>query len=904
MNKKLLFGIMSLAALAACTNDDFESKNVVAETTSPIKFEVLNDNAAMRAAMGGDTGDKVVWSATAGDLFTLYHGGTCAASGDPLTAYENATYKAVTDENGQAILTTPSMIKPGYAIMTWPTDTVFRANGAALSIVIPQNQGGKDEKGNDIIQNQIPYVSDLINIQTYAAYNEDATKGAVTAYNTAGKDRKYSVYMRPMASQLNLKADYGDTEKTIAELYEGGADGLTGEDAIDPIEVTSVELLTTAGTNYFTTEIPLTFAAQTLPLARWTTADANNAWSHVTQFGTPAVSVDKLTTKHLLDDNKGCKFLILPQAAIAATGVPDGAVVVNTIYGKVVIADPDNGNPHATKYTTAEYQNAWYRYLSTRKTAADAMEKASATTAETSGDNVNKYKTVALNLQLGMKQTIDYMSTYVAKASLPAVETEPIGVALTRYVNVNLAHLDMSDLHITSDQQLRNAAKVWKKMGLDGVVVYLDGDDNNEFKISQKTINVINTINTGKAVADQFHVKPCGVATHKACNTIVITGGGNVPADLTFIEKNGTQIADVAFNAGEEWKWNGTVKTNGGATHAPINSFINRGTMKNDADATLKVTNFTGGVQKFVIPFENAEGAIWNITAGTLRVQFNVTNNGTVNISKGAQYRQDGQSVAAKKTTFTNEATTLPERITGVAEKIGKVYNEGVFATVGGGAINNYGLIEHADKDAMTFITANQSLNANGFTADAKFTSQFNSATSGAGNKMGQINLPYTNKDEDNISISAAAAQGFVSVTVNGGDELDEDEVGTFVNYIIVKHGVKTISELPAQIKYVEFNQPASEPRIEWNLKNTTVAPVKTAQYDGLIVKSDVNIKLGTTIAAGVTYLGADMYVAGVFNKAALTTPTNTIDAAATNWAGYFGNTTSAVATKYITFGE
>lgn len=51
MNKKLLFGIMSLAALAACTNDDFENQGAVAEQTSPIQFELINGNdASMRAS--------------------------------------------------------------------------------------------------------------------------------------------------------------------------------------------------------------------------------------------------------------------------------------------------------------------------------------------------------------------------------------------------------------------------------------------------------------------------------------------------------------------------------------------------------------------------------------------------------------------------------------------------------------------------------------------------------------------------------------------------------------------------------------------------------------------------------------------------------------------------------------
>ena len=60
--------------------------------------------------------------------------------------------------------------------------------------------------------------------------------------------------------------------------------------------------------------------------------------------------------------------------------------------------------------------------------------------------------------------------------------------------------------------------------------------------------------------------------------------------------------------------------------------------------------------------------------------------------------------------------------------------------------------------------------------------------------------------------------------------------------------------------------------------------------FDGLMVLSDINIKLGTTVNAGVTYLGSDMYVGGTFNKGA------------TNWDGYFGDTSGNVATKYITF--
>ena len=894
MNKKLLLATMSLAALAACTTDDFESQKAAAEASSPIEFEVINiDDARTRASMDGNS---VKFSAKDGDLFTLYHGGSL--SGSNLTSYENATYKANAEEGQAARLSTPTMIKAGKAIMVWPTDTTFRATGN-LDIKIPQNQTAN-------IQHELPYVSDLIDIQTYAAYSETATPPAKpTAFTTAGYYRKYPVYMRPMASQLNLKADYGNTENQIKELYEGEAGVETGE-GIDPITVSSVELLTTlggTGADNFTLKVPLSFTTPaTTPVniqARWNEADANNTWSHVTGFDVANIGAwaadgagsktEKLTTKYLLENNKGCKFLILPQATISG-GVDDAGVVVNTRYGKVVIADPTAPNPHKTKYTAAEYNNAWYRYLpaSGKITTATTEENVSAATAEASGDNAGLFKTVAKNLALGMQQTINYMSTYTAKAPLRTVETEPIGVALTRYVNVNLSHLDMSDLHIKDDKQLRDAARVWKKMGLDDVTVLLDGKGAaGEFEISQKTIKVINDINASIAGGTKsFKVMPCTV-TGEVCNTIVVTGASDIQnvQDMPFIVKNGTQTVDVALKAGETWKWGVDNKVIVPA--AAVAKIINRGTLLSDATATIKTQEAprATGAQNNV-PFVN--DGTWNVKApATLNVQFDVTNNGTVNIAKNAQYRQDGQT---QNTKFINEATNKPGRFGGDDSKIGKVENNGVFATVAASTkkaeIYNYGLIEHADKDAKTYITANQTLAANGFSADASFTTAFkHDATGNTGNKMGRINLPYSNKEEDNISVSAALAQGFVSVTVSTADApsdgiLNASVVGNKVNYVIVNGGIESISAVSAQVKYVEFNQPNTE--IEW--------AVASANYAGLMVLSPVNIKLGTTINATVTYLGSDMYVGGTFNNTA------------TNWAGYYGDTSGNVATKYITF--
>ena len=857
MNKKLLFGMMSLAALAACTNDDFETQNVVAEQTSPIQFEVINNNATMRASMNENT---VAWSANDGDLFTLYHGAALGA----VTGYQNATYKATEDAStGTAVLTTPSMILTGSAIMVWPADTTFRIGSADnLSLTIPADQSAK-------IQNEIPYVSDLINIGAYAAYNE--TTG--TDYNTAGKDRKYPVYMRPMASQLNLIADYAGTDATLAELTD-----------IDPISVTSVELLTTpgvGGTTPFTTEIPVTFtAALAADNTRWNAANDKNAWTHVTGVDRDnAVTTSDYLSTTCLTGNESAKFLILPQPALA-TGVADAGIVVNTIYGKVVIADPTG--PHGSQYTAAEYNNAWYRYLSTRITTPTTEENVSATTAETSGVNAGKYKTVAVNPAMGMQQTINYMGNYVAGTSLSVVNTEPIGVALTRYVNVLLTHLDMSDLHIKTDKQLIDAAKVWKKMNLTGVTVYLDGDaTTGEFEISQATIAKINEINTGKAVADQFHVKPCHVAapTSEVCTRIVIKDGGNVP-NLDFIVAGDTpNYADVVLKAGQNWSWTtndvtiATVAKKAIKVGAGVQSIINEGTFASGATATIATCDATAAAWTNT-PFVNAKGAEWNVTAGDLTVQFNVTNYGTVNISNGAEYHQDLANGAVS--TFVNEATDLPSRFDGDDTEIGLVVNEGVFAVTGTtttkGVINNYGLIKHDHANAKTYITANE--------AGGDFHTAFTDPT----NKMGMISLPWDNKDEDNISVTAALNQGFIAVTVNGEvtGALDATQLGTKVNYLIVKAGPTSIADVASQVDYLEIDM-TDDSELAWSTNQTV---------EGLVVLSPVNIKLGSTITVngtGATYLGAKMYVGGTF--------TNT-----GGWSGYYGNTTAKVPTYYITY--
>ena len=883
MNKKLLLGIMSLAALAACTNDDFESKTVAgaSEATSPIQFEVINNTeAGTRAEMNGNS---IVWSAADGDLFTLYHGG--ALTGTALGGYQNATYTAVANEGAPATLTTPSMIKDGRAIMVWPVDTVFKVSTSGnLAITIPE------ELTN--IENNIPYVSDLLTIQPYAAYSETATPPAIpTAYKTAGKDRKYAVYMRPMASQLIVKADYAGTDAVINALA-------TGADPIDPIALTSVEINDPDPLNPLTKEIDLSFATPTPTQGtNWNTV-ANNVWTEVTGFDLgSAVGAAQLTTK-CINGIESAKFLMLPQATIGAGGLAGANIVVNTIYGKVnIVPGP---YPYTTTYSPAEIADAWYRYAAA---GASTYGETETTTAGT-GSDAGKVK-YTNNIEKGLAQVIDAFSANNTTKATSVVKGEPTGAVGTRYVKVLLSKLDMDGLHVKNDKHLYDAVRVWKTIGTGNVTVKLDGDANGNFEISQKTIAKINEINAELAeetTPRKFKVTACNVAG-EACNNIVITGGGAVK-NMDFIV-NTTAAAAVVLKAGETWEW--AASTIAGkkaftvdATACGINRIINKGTLTSGATAKLAIYNNATPTpaQVTTIPFVN-DGK-WDITAGTLNVQFDVTNNGELNIAKGAQYRQDGLG-----NDFTNEATTLPERFVlndpsisaddkaAFVEKIGVVNNMGVFATVNSANIYNYGLIEHADKDAKTYITSQQ--NGAGFANPWATT-----------NKMGRINLPYSNKDEDNISISAAANSGFVSVTVTSANaptdkKLDVATVGKYVNYVIINSGVEQITNVNAQVQYVEIND-ENNTEIAWMPRFDALGNPIPYSYTGLAVLSDVNIKLdteikiwdGTTPGTGSCYLAADMYVGGKFNNGtAGTLP---------SWNGYFGSTALNAATKYITY--
>ena len=95
-------------------------------------------------------------------------------------------------------------------------------------------------------------------------------------------------------------------------------------------------------------------------------------------------------------------------------GSEKAGIIVNTIYGKVIVAAPAFTN---SKYTTDEIKDAWYRYVSATGATITGETKADAAGSD------GKFKTTA-NIAVGLEQTLNGFSVY--KATSGIVKGEPM----------------------------------------------------------------------------------------------------------------------------------------------------------------------------------------------------------------------------------------------------------------------------------------------------------------------------------------------------------------------------------------------------------------------------------------------------------------------------------------------
>lgn len=802
MKSKFYLAAAAAIAFAACTNEEDLIQQGSSNQGSPISFVIGTDNDAQtRVHWSGYT---LAWDEN--DLTTLYHGGTTLGS---LSGIQNAIYKAEggTDAEGKLVFKTGNMILPGQAIMVYPADTTFKYTGSGdLTVTIPAEQG---IEGAERIHN-IPFMSEGINIAAY-----DITKGQGAGYN-----KEYNIKMKQIATQYTLVMNWvGDKINVINALKEAGtiSQGMSAEKVTltRPVYMFTTEariLLQTPGTGIGTNWVNEVGTA----------IDTWNMESYVDKAN-PVTQESSLSSEEITAATDGksasAEFLLLPQVEVAPASSVDPAsptidedthsnatqasdeLVIETYYGNIVI---DNDAKNDTK-----------EIFSHAATLEDDEMKLSWA-----------YNWMVLNSH---REKAGTTSTFAG---------EEVGAHGTLNAAIDLKYLDMSVVHIKSNQQLRDMIHVHEAlMEGENVTFTIDGNTDGEFEMQSSTVDLLNE-------NPNISIRLCEVAGEE-CNTIRLTTDVNKdipsfefllePVDPSF---DVTVILDET-GADAAWAWKGDAKK-----MVNVDYVINEGTIAVADGAKINVLN----INKFT-----NDGTI-NI-AGKATQNVLTVNNGTININEGAVYRVNAVD-------FYNEATALDE--------YGVIDNKGYFGVVdgSGGTINNYGLIKQAGKNARTFITTNA-------TAGTTFATAFDAVNY----KFGTIELKA--KDDNDFGVQDATLKGFIKWTVKDVETVTAEEIGTQANYVVIEGKTTTLNftrnaSENVNVLYVEFKGIDNENNNEvmWNTTNTIIRGLIVNEGSALYIQKNNEVEVsqaalvegtitkGTTdaltIPSFVGYLGGD----------------------------------------------
>lgn len=789
MKKHLFVAALATMAVAACTQEDFESTSQSAGQVSPIKFTVTAD---MDAQTKAEFNNKYAVLFKTGDQMSLFHGigTTPIANINSFTPsyVEDAIYKATGDEEGGLTFTTHSMVKPGAAIMVYPCDTTFQyLTDKGLYVTIPTEQTKENVLG------RIPLMSELLTIPEWEAYNPETGAGS----STAGYGRDYNISLKQVATVFELSTNYG-----VSNAYSI-IKGLEDNGEIAPI---TIDKVTIESSLKFNNKALVKYEEKATGQGdNWPTETADGfAWSHVSNVWTKAdknkevTQVASLSSKFIGEvsgDEMGkVNFILLPQenAEGAAVSTLTGKITVNTYYGQVAYDESKKIGGR-----NIMYKNDW---------------------------EVENY----LNVAAGLNNVIGF-TTMTKKTSGSKFYNEPVGALVRRILDVDLYDLDMSKVHIKTDEQLQDILKVYDALNFDTkysaanpLVLTVDGDKvDHKFRMSMESVRTLQSENY-KAI----RINPCNEAG-EVCNSIVLyhDAESDVVPSIQFVVN---KAISIVLDGEDNWTWEN------GRGYSYISTLINEGTLNFDnGDVVLDADGYND------ISILN-NGRI-NVS-GLVKQQCSLNNFGTINIAEGAEYRADGK---VSDVEITNDATS--------ATTLGTIYNSGIFATTNGGTINNYGYIENmlGTSGNMTYVTTNS-------TTDASFNEKWDAST----NKIGTIKLKTAG---DNISVSNTTNQGFIQYEYTGTDYVTP-EVCKY-NYLIVKDDI-TFSAEATEVMYLEIQN-----------SSKTDMPVLTnpsaerfLNLTGFILKGYANLKENNKLVAEAAYIEGALYYGGLFCQSGQTT--------------------------------
>jgi len=520
-------------------------------------------------------------------------------------------------------------------------------------------------------------------------------------WNKPGIKESYKLYAAPFSNQTGLDLTYQKNNPTFA-----AAQRITGATDIDFTIAAGEEVGAAA---IYSGTVQLAGASKSFTYAP--TVEPSNAAHSATYWATQsnvtakgfAFTAGAITLKAAdeengvttaTENNKGWFwFNSLPVDAGDGDETTNVNVVLQTSYGTVTV-------PASTVENCA--------WVYDKRTATSSWEWIKLTNAAGAAADATKWDVAAHNTFIN--QYGDHKGKF----------------ALT----VDFSTGDMATLHIKNDTHLQTVLRYYIATGKNtAYVLNLDKDTDGEFKISKKSIALLQTIN---ASGIKVTVKPCAIdGAHAPARIVVTQVGTEGKTEVPDLNNVFAVATDVYLSSDCTWTWKERTGTNTLTIDANVNSITNEGQL------TVNATNV--GLSLNTVPLYNAAGATMNITQVTT-VKDALNNLGTINVgaadNTAAELRAYGVAID-------NDASSLTAY--GVINNYGVV---GVTAGVAGGQFNNYGYINMMNAGAITLLTTNE------------LTTDFDNAWA-AGNKMGTVVLPENNPIAL-VSVSNAAANGFI----------------------------------------------------------------------------------------------------------------------------------------------
>lgn len=778
MKGKLYAAALAAIALAACSQEEELTSVNQGSSVSPIAFNVTfgeEPGAGTRAEFGGENDYTLMWTAKDKDRMSLFHG-----MADPSG---NIDSKDVAITGVQNAVYEAQSGEGVEGALRFTTQSMVQPGYAVMVYPVDTvfnytNEGGVYIR---IPENQTEASWKQVPFMSeglcIATY--DGGKGDGAGY---GKD--YEIGMKQVGTLFTLKTVWANDDKVEA-LADAGE--------IDPINVTSVAL--NRPTDKFNTKVQVMMNKQTPHYAD--DVEGRDAWQYVTVVDYKDAKVGdsdkaKALTTEAVTGLETSEFVLLPQES-ETTAANDAEVKIYTRYGSVTI---DN-----TKETM------W------------------------KNDNTNKSKVADMLNEI--------IETTTAKNTKGKYEGEMVGGHVTRYIDADLATLDMADVHIKNDKWLHDIILVhdaYQKN--EEVVLTIDGDETTGvFEMNMSTLEMLKA-------RPEITLKACSVKG-ESCTTIKLVGGGEIPAIDFLATGIGGPNVKIELAAGETpWTW-----TDGARELNKVYLLTNYGVINIAETANVSFSNvsstFEGIVNEGTI---NISGGVTTLLGVTGDIEtLAVTNNGKITVAEGAELR------SGKGCTFTNESAT--------ATNMATIENSGIIGCTDDGKIYNYGLIQNmvGGVENMVLITANQ-------TENASFAKSYDDD-----NKFGTILMKSA---ADNISVSTETNQGFIKYLYK--ENTYEKTEPCRYNYLIVEnHDITFVGAAP-ELLFLEVKGVSTMPVIK--------ATEKFDSLEGFILNGRANLQEGNTLITPAAYIQGTFYYGGVFNDGEVTPATPVTNAT------YFGN--------------